>query len=199
MALASWIDNLYAFSTDPHKAIATLEAIEGNLQNDWGVKFKPSSLMIMQPRGARLCDDLGERWIRVHTLPVLGHLVSDNASLHADWNALKKSLWRAFWANAGSASIRHTDSPLKMRLIDRAVTCIASYRWSRWAPQRQLAKDIDRVQAYHASLLLFLCIIQCHNHAFETWHTLLLDTCCWAGSLVHVGILPPGGPTGNEM
>ena len=143
----TWVDNLYAFSTDPHKAIATLEAIEGNLKNDWGVKFKPSSLMIMQPRGARLCDDLGERWIRVHTLPVLGHLVSDNASLHADWNALKKSLWRAFWANAGSASIRHTDSPLKMRLIDRAVTCIAAYRWSRWAPQRQLAKDIDRVQA----------------------------------------------------
>ena len=103
--------------------------------------------MIMQPRGVRPCDDIDERWMRVRTLPVLWHLISDNASLNPDWNALKMSLWKAFWANAGSASIKHTASDLKMRLIDRAVACIASYRWSRWAPQKQLAKDIDRIQA----------------------------------------------------
>jgi hypothetical protein len=54
----TWVDNLYTFSTDPYKAIATLEAIEHNLKNEWGVKFKPSSLMIISQEALDLAMTL---------------------------------------------------------------------------------------------------------------------------------------------
>ena len=103
--------------------------------------------MILLPRGASIREVTNHSYKRVTVLPVLGHQISDNASLAPDWNATRSSLWKAFWANAGSKCVRCAHIDQKMRLIERAVTSVANFRWSRWAPQKQLANDLNRIQS----------------------------------------------------
>ena len=142
----SWVDNLYTFSLDPSKAVQMLIDVEQKLQNRWGLKFKASSKMILQPKGSQPCDLPDAEWSHVSVLPVLGHLVSDDGGLCSDWLAMKHKMWKAFWGNAGAKCVRRCDLMHKIRLIDRAVTSNASFRWSRWPPQKLLANQVDRIQ-----------------------------------------------------
>ena len=147
LSFMSWVDNLFTFSSSPQKAIDMLVAMEHWLSVDWGLKYKSCSKMILLPRGASIREVTNHSYKRVSVLPVLGHQISDNASLAPDWNATRSSLWKAFWANAGSKCVRCAHIDQKMRLIERAVTSVANFRWSRWAPQKQLANDLNRIQS----------------------------------------------------
>ena len=146
LSLMSWVDNLYTFSLDPDRAVQMLDVVEAKLQSRWGLRFKPGSRMVLQPKGSQPCVLPNAKWSHVSMLPVLGHLVSDDGGLCNDWIAMKRKMWGAFWGNAGAKCVRGLDLMHKIRLIDRAVTSIASFRWSRWPPQKLLASHVDQIQ-----------------------------------------------------
>ena len=60
--------------------------------------------------------------------------------------SLLGQLWVAGYEKASIKS--------KIRLLDRAVFSVASFRFSRWPPQQQIAKELDRVQIRMYVLML---------------------------------------------
>ena len=63
-------------------------------------------------------------------------------------------MWRAFWGNAGSPDAKKASQNQKLKLLERAVVSVASYRWSRWPPQKSIANELDRIQTKMFAIVL---------------------------------------------
>ena len=86
------------------------------------------------------------RWPLTCALPVLGHTLQNNGSIRACWTKTKQSLWRAYWCNPGSKAAAKAGIDARYKLLQRAVAPHLDFRCSRWPPQLQVAKEIDRTQ-----------------------------------------------------
>ncbi len=149
VGLFTWIDNIYCTAETQNRAAHCMRALERYFLVSWGLKFKPSSKLLMLPKGAQdeRCFDLS--WDRVTEFPVLGHVISDSGGIRSCWEASKASLWRAFWGNCKDRRLGK-DIPRSIKLLERSVYPILSFRTSRWPPQKTIASEMDRT---HASML----------------------------------------------
>ncbi len=77
-----------------------------------------------------------------------------NAGIRAWFTSTKRSLWKAFWGNAGHPVPRGATLKVKRRLLERSCKPVLSYRCSRWPPQPTIARELDRVQSKMAASLL---------------------------------------------
>ena len=101
----------------------------------------------MAPRYCKEQFALDPCWKPVTEMKVLGHLISDDASVRCDWSQTKESLWRAFWKNCGSSSARCLTVDARICLLQRTVLAVVAFRFSRWPPQKQIAHELDQLQA----------------------------------------------------
>ena len=96
----------------------------------------------------------GTQWEKVSVFPCLGHLIQDDAGIRAFFESTKAKMWKAFWGNCGSRTMKKTSVQVRSALLNRACRSGLSYRCSRWPPQPTVAKELDRVQARMVAAIL---------------------------------------------
>ena len=92
--------------------------------------------------------------------PVLGHTLESSGSIRACWRKARNAMWRSFWTNPASKDSRHLSIEDKAALLKRAVAPQLDFRCSRWAPQKQVASEIDRLQTKMTATLLKLPLLE---------------------------------------
>ena len=65
-------------------------------------------------------------------------------------------MWRAYWANPLSKNASHLTADDRIRLLKRSTAPLLDFRCQRWAPQTQIAKELDRHQVKMIASLLRL-------------------------------------------
>ena len=140
------LDNLFVIARSISSACIMLDSFEKLINEDWDLDIKASSKECMPPRYSPeafpTCD-----YVPVSSLRVLGHHISNDGSIREDWNRVRQSMWKAFWRNCGSSRARCLPLPVRLKLLERTVYSVVSYRFSRWPPQNQIALEVDQVQA----------------------------------------------------
>ena len=69
-------------------------------------------------------------------------------------------MWRSFWSNPAAKDAQHLSIDEKALLLKRAVAPQLDFRCSRWAPQKQIATEVDRLQAKMTATLLKLPYVE---------------------------------------
>ena len=157
LALATYIDNIFGTGSCAEDAVEILKDCELHLQNLWGLSIGIDSKSFMCAQGCSEPDDQTKAWAHEYgnTFKALGHILADNGSIQPCLTATLASMWRAFYGNHGKW-LRDATLHTKVRLINRAVLPIASYRMSRWPYQMQAARRIDRTQTKMIGILMGL-------------------------------------------
>ena len=121
LCAASYVDNLFSASQTVHGAIAILEDFEAQLYDKWELKIKPSSRSCMAAAG---CPDTIplEKWPRVDSFVLLGHILQSNGSIRACWQSTRRSMWKSFWANPGSKSAHTLKFDARLQLLSSYAT-----------------------------------------------------------------------------
>jgi len=125
------------------------------LKHSWGLAIGDDSKYFLCARGCREPDAESLLWAHEHnrTFKALGHTLSDDGSIQPCLTATLASMWRSFYGNFGK-NMRHAPLEHKLRLLNRAVLPIATYRMSRWPYQVQAAKQVDKTQTKMIGSLL---------------------------------------------
>ena len=155
LALATYVDNLFSTGRSVGEAVAILQDCELHLQSAWGLSIGGDSKSFMAARGAPAPDPEAIDWAHSYgpTFAALGHTLADNGSIKPCCSNTIAAMWRAFFGNFGK-SMRNAPKHEKIKLLNRAVLPIATYRMPRWPYQRTAAKRLDRVQNKMLSIAL---------------------------------------------
>ena len=164
--MLSWVDNLFWFAKSIYSAVAIGTRVEERLATRWNLELKSDSKILQPGLGCQESCDWITGWKIVPSTQYLGHIVQTNCSIRACWQAARRKMWKAFWANSGSTLGRKLPAPAKFALLRRCVACIVGYRMSRWPPQAQVARELDNVQARMSAFVLGL-----RPHADESIET----------------------------
>jgi len=155
LALATYVDNLFSTGVSVVEAVAILQDCELHLQSAWGLSIGRDSKSFMAARGAPAPDPEAIAWAHSHgaTFTALGHTLADNGSIKPCFSNTIGAMWRAFYGNFGK---RMCNAPQqdKIKLLNRAVLPIATYRMPRWPYQRTAAQRVDRTQNKMLSIAL---------------------------------------------
>ena len=156
LCCASYVDNCFAVSRTPAGAVKILEDLELTLQTEWDLRMKPSSRSYVEAYGGcrGVVDE--QKWPRDETFHALGHCIQHTGSIREDWSKTRRQMWKAFWANAGSAGASKLKMPDRLRLLLRAVVPILDFKCSRWPPQATIAAELDAVQRKMVATVLRL-------------------------------------------
>lgn len=85
-------------------------------------------------------------WVITGSFPCLGFILDNDGGYKSELALVKSSLWKALWRNLKHGRAALLPQKLRLRLMQRAVQPIAEYRFSRWAPAKQLCNIVDRIQ-----------------------------------------------------
>lgn len=142
--LLTWVDNLYFLAHSTTAGLEAFEVLAAYLSHEWNLQFKAESKIILRITGASQEDSCAEGWQTLSTVPCLGHLVSGNGSIRMCWQNARRSAWKTFFGNAGLKQ----RMPLRTRLLllARTVKPVLEYRFSRWPPQSEIAREVHRTQ-----------------------------------------------------
>ena len=154
LSCSSYVDNLFAVSHGLAGAIAILEDFEGELSRKWGLSIKPSSRQCMAAAGSDYQSPDSHKWPQVTSFNVLGHTLANNGSIRPCWQHTRQMMWRSYWTNAGSQCARLLATPLRMKMLTRAVGPVFDYRCSRWPPQQTIGKEVDSTQCKMVAAIL---------------------------------------------
>lgn len=69
------------------------------------------------------------------------------SSVRPCWHESKKAIWLAFWRNTTNRKADCLSIKARVSLIGKAIKPVVAYRWSRWPPQKLIAKELDGAQA----------------------------------------------------
>ena len=157
ICLASWIDNLFTFSHNAADAIAILKDIEISLASDWHLEYGADSLKFVTCREGDT-DGTDARWSNTPCSRILGHIVSDDSSCDTCFKATCDAMWRCFYANCtrehlGCSTIA---TGYRLRLLNRCILPIMTFRSTRWPFTSKKAATIDRMQAKMIAHILSL-------------------------------------------
>ena len=81
VTVASWIDNLLAFSSSIGGAIGMLEECENHLERPWNLQFKQGSTEFLVVWGSMDDELVSERWRKVDVFNSLGHRIEHTGSI----------------------------------------------------------------------------------------------------------------------
>ena len=121
-----------------------LEDIENALETRWRLSFKPGSTGVMCCRG--LVFHGSQKWPRLEHFNVLGHLIQDDGGIRADWQRVQCGMWASFWSNSGSSKCRSLDPVSNIKLLNRTVMSVFSWKIARWPFQKSVARELDALQ-----------------------------------------------------
>lgn len=94
------------------------------------------------------------RWPQSEHYAVLGHTITSTGSIRPSWLKCRAQMWASFYANFGAPTIKKASVPHKMKCIERVVRPLLSYRSSIWAPQKQIANELDPT---HRKMISIAC------------------------------------------
>ena len=123
LGLMTWVDNLFGFFQNAAKALEVFRALEKSFEPVWGIRFKPSSLEILCPKGSEDLELHLAPWNPVSAMTILGHLVSYDAGIRDDWNDLRPKMWRAFFGNCSFLKLKHVPLQRKLCLLSCTQQC----------------------------------------------------------------------------
>ena len=168
LTAASYVDNLMAVSTSPHRACTILDDAAAFLKAKWNLEIKPGSREVLIVAnsaddfdGDAEVDDNG--WRRRKHLRVLGMMVSSDATVREDVHQASRAMWRSFWMNSGSAHARRLSVAERLRLLDTCTTPVLDFRAARWPPNESVRKLMNAVQTR-----MYACIMRTPPYPDET-------------------------------
>jgi len=154
IGIALWVDNCFSFGNCLGGAIEIQEAFEKSLADGWGLSVKEGSRSCLVASGSQEETPDESRWPQFAHYDVLGHTISNTGAIRASWLKCRAKMWASFYANFGGSAIKKASVTHKMKCIERAVRPVMSYRSSIWAPQKQVASELD---AMHRKMISVAC------------------------------------------
>ena len=116
---ASWVDNLYAASTSVGGARENLLVLFDTLRRKWNLDLKQGSACCLGVKGCVESSEetlLGSDIPLVESTNILGWEISNDASLHRQWQILIKKVWAAYFANIRCKSWRRLGVCRRLKL-----------------------------------------------------------------------------------
>ena len=154
LTMATYIDNLYAVSSEVEGAMKIMTDAERYLLKRWQLTLKLSSKMITSAAvgSEHVEGDTVNGYVYHQDFPVLGHLVNNTGSIAYAFEKTLQKMWKAFWGNAGSRRARTLGQRRKVLLIARAVRPLFEFVCARWPAQITYLDQIDVIQRKMVSL-----------------------------------------------
>ena len=97
---------------------------------------------------------------------ILGWEISNDASLHRQWQILLRKVWGAYFANIRCKSWRRLGVPRRLKLLDRAIKPVVLYFLKPWVPTMDWLEKLRRLQNH----LLSRCLVN-HRLSVEDFAT----------------------------
>ena len=144
LLVSCWVDNLISVAPSASKAVATLQTIEHYLDIHWGLHLKAGSTRYLSAHPQDLVNN--PKWHRVHTLDLLGDIITDNCSTAEPFKIASRLCWSAFFAKLSHEGYRTLSGPLKAVQIDKFILPVLRSRWTGWPFGKVMAQKIDALQ-----------------------------------------------------
>lgn len=146
--VATWIDNIFAVTRTAQCGVDLFVQIQLAFKTRWGLDFKPGSTELLLPEASSECFELPADWSLVTALRVLGHLISPCGGIRRSWLDCRRAMWISFWRNNGAKYVHSSvaNSSLNLRLLNRVVRPLLSFRASCWPWQPSVAAEVDLTQ-----------------------------------------------------
>ena len=146
LTIATFVDNLFAFSISSADAVRQLDLIAEELSETWSLKIKAGSRQWMACRGSTSAPWSTHSWEEMIDFLALGHVISYDGGSYAFLERTRKLVWKSFFSNAGHK--RFVSAPLsqKLVLINRATRPVWQYCCTRWPPSKGVLKYESRLQ-----------------------------------------------------
>ena len=122
------------------------DLFEEYLLTHWGQTIKPDSKEVLIVHGSAHHDIHSSAWKVLTQMTTLGIVIDWKGSIAADFSATIAKMWRAFWANAGQASLKKAPLKAKLALLKRATLSVADMHFVYWPFTRARASQLDRTQ-----------------------------------------------------
>ena len=151
---ATYVDNIFSVASCSQDAVHILDDLAAELRSRWRLDIKPSSREVMVARSAPVQVCSQDAWKSIWTLECLGHLISDDCSVTADWQRTRQNMLASFWVNVAHRSLTSAPLSLKLRQLDRCVRPLLDFRCTRWPPVADQLRQEDALQRK------MLCILQ---------------------------------------
>ena len=145
LCAASYIDNLYFPSRHASSAVRKANVVEAKLLTDWNLKIKPGSRRIVVARG-HCHEELDAAWTVEESSDILGRTISGDNSIRTSWDLVKSKMWKSFFGNVRCKHWRKLGLERRLQTLERAVKPLFSFHCVAWAPQNQVAKEVDQLQ-----------------------------------------------------
>lgn len=151
----SFVDNIYMPGNTVVNGVSAMRTLEGDLMCRWHLNFGEDSKSVMPARynadamTTQQDDELEaihKEYLRVDTMKAMGCHVGNTGSIAADYEDLEAKLWKAFFANSGSAGARKLPKIANMRMLDRSCRSLVAHRVSHWPYQPHYAQKIGTLQ-----------------------------------------------------
>ena len=100
LCCASYVDNLYAASTDVSGATTSMELILAHFKDVWGLTVGSKHVI-----ACKSCEDMdasGSGWCFDEVDEILGWLIQSDKGTHVAWTALQTKLWRCFMGTSAN-------------------------------------------------------------------------------------------------
>ena len=155
LTVATFVNNLYAISSNIFNAVDIMEDLERHLASNWGLQIKATSRSVLVAAGRQVPEaHNSEKWPVQNVFTVLGHRLDNRGSAWPCWEATKRSMWGAFYKTCGSQACRRLPMKMKLRTLKRCVLPVCEFRCTRWPFHETLAEDVNRVQRKMTSILV---------------------------------------------
>ena len=146
---ATFVDNIYAFSSNAADAVQQLVLIEEDLKSCWGLTIKQDSKEYMVCKGG-VSSGLSAPWRPVENFICLGHIIAHDSCMWPCWRQTQRRVWASFFKDAGSNLASHLGMKQNLGLLRRSSQPVWEYRCVRWPPSRKALTEDKRL---HRKLL----------------------------------------------
>ena len=131
LMVCTYVDNIFSLASCSQDAVHILDDLAAELRSRWRLDIKPSSREVMVARGAPVQVCSQHAWKSTRTLECLGHLISDDCSVTADWQRTRQNMLASFWVNVAHRSLTSAPLSLKLKQLDRCVRPLPDFRCTR--------------------------------------------------------------------
>ena len=142
---SSFVDNVYSQAASMHQAMKNCEVFEECLWQQWRLRVKPSSFLVMPVRGAEV-SALRGTWRQVASFKALGILIDDDGGMRSDMKACEDAMRKSLFRNCVGKAIRALPVATQQRHVDRMLRPLMSLRASRWPVSANTSAVTDRWQ-----------------------------------------------------
>jgi hypothetical protein len=154
ICVATYIDNIFTFSTGTAGAIQMAQAVADRLLQRLRLQIKDGGRAVISSDPDDKPEDAN--WSFTHTLAPLGHLVHWKCSVWPSIHKTVAQMWGIFFKRFRERRLKHLDISARCRLLSQHVEPILAFRSSGWPPTQQIIDLLDRLQLRMIAILLYV-------------------------------------------